>query len=218
MALDPRLRQLPVPGEDATMSRGASDLFFLPPADVHYYRGLAFQALNRPQESMQAFRQFRAAAPRSAFAGRAEAHLQALARPKSTVPDAGAPQGPPSPTPTRPEPVKRWKLVAAATTESEGPIPAPMLDAAWKGQRRLFEPCIEEAPALPTQTVRVHIDLKLDGRGVLTKVDAKTPAAWPEAASCLEDRIRGGVRFPKPTRPAPTTARLELVVSMTGKP
>jgi hypothetical protein len=114
--------------------------------------------------------------------------------------------------------VKRWKLVAAATTESEGPIPAPMLDAAWKGQRRLFEPCLEEAPGLATQTVRVHIDLKLDGRGVLTRVIAKTPPAWPEAAACLEDRIRRGVRFPKPTRPAPTTARLELVVSMTGKP
>jgi len=209
VALDPRLRQLPLPGEE----RATSDVFFLPPADVHYYRGLAFRALNRPQDSMQAFRQFRAAAPRSPFAGRAEAHVQALAKPALAVPDAGAP----APAPTRPEPVRRWRVVAAATTESEGPIPAPMLDAAWKGQRRLFEPCIEEAPPLSTQTVRVHIDLALDGRGVLTKVTAKTPPAWPEAATCLEDSIRRGVRFPKPTRPAPTTARLELVVSMTGK-
>ena len=113
--------------------------------------------------------------------------------------------------------MRRWRLVAAATAESEGPIPAPMLDAAWKGQRRLFEPCFEEAPALADPTVRLSIDLRLDGRGVLTKVAAKVPPEWPEAASCLEDRLRRGVRFPRPSRPEPTRAQLELVVSMSGR-
>jgi hypothetical protein len=100
--------------------------------------------------------------------------------------------------------------------ESNGPIPAPLIDAAWKGQPRLFEPCIEEAPPLPTRTVRLFIDLRLDARGVLTKVDTKVPPEWPEVGPCLAERIRG-VRFPKPPRPEPTTAKIQLVVSMSGK-
>ncbi len=209
VALDPRLRQLPLPGEE----RATSDVFFLPPADVHYYRGLAFRALNRPQDSMQAFRQFRAAAPRSPFAGRAEAHVQALAKPALAVPDAGAPA-------PAPHPARAGEALAGGRRRHHrvrGAHPGADAGRRLEGSATPVRALHRGGTALSTQTVRVHIDLKLDGRGVLTKVTAKTPPAWPEAAACLEDSIRRGVRFPKPTRPAPTTARLELVVSMTGK-
>ena len=219
IALDPRAALLPGPGEP-----GGEDLFFIPSGDVHYYRGLALRAQGRPQDAVEAFQRFCASVPDSRFVARAEAHLRQLGRPPApssppsdprarAVPDAGMPR----PAPGRPERVRRWRLVAAATTETDGPIPAPLLDAAWKGQRRLFEPCFEEAPPLGTNTTRLTIDLRLDGRGVLTRVTAKAPPEWPETAACLEDRLRRGVRFPRPTRPEPTRAQLELVVSMNGR-
>lgn len=221
--LDPRLRLLEDPG---------ADVFFVPAADVHYYRGLALATQGRAREAAFALRHYLAESgggPASPYAAVAQQRLgqlgaaasAPLASPQggpSPLPgDAGAPP-PPSAPPAHPPATRRWKLVAAATAESDGPLAAPMLDAAWKRRPRLFEPCFEEAPALSTRTVRLFIDLRLDGRGVLTKVDAKVPDQWPaEVASCLAERIRS-VTFPKPSRPEPTTARLQLMVSMSGKP
>jgi tetratricopeptide (TPR) repeat protein len=68
--LDPRLRLLE---PDA-----ASDVFFVPPGDQHYYRGLALRVLARHEEAAEAFRRFLQQAPRSPFAGRAQAHLRAV--------------------------------------------------------------------------------------------------------------------------------------------
>ena len=163
----------------------------MPAGDVHYYRGLALAALGRPREAAFAFRHFLVEAGGSPYATVAQSHLARLGRPaelRAAAGDGGPPATPPAP-PVHPPVTRRWRLVAAATVESEGPIPAPMLDAAWKGRPRLFEPCFEEAPALPTRTVRLIIDLRIDGRGVLTKVDATVPPEWPDAARCLMDRI-----------------------------
>ena len=227
--LDPRLRLLEVSAEPAT-----GDVFFVPPGDVHYYRGLALAVLDRPREASFSFRHFLAEAGHSPYAPAAEAHLARLGGAAALAPrsapsfapspsrspprspgDAGAPNAPPTP-PAHPPSNRRWRLAAAATVESTGPLAAPLIDAAWKSQPRLYEPCFEEAPLLPTRTVRLVIDLRLDGRGVPTKVDAKAPPEWPEAASCLVDRTRG-VRFPRPPRPEPTTAKIQLVISMSGK-
>jgi tetratricopeptide (TPR) repeat protein len=71
VALDPRLRLLE-PDD-------ASDVFFIPPGDQHYYRGLALRALARQDDATEAFRRFLKEAPRSAFVARAQAHLRALA-------------------------------------------------------------------------------------------------------------------------------------------
>ena len=91
-------------------------------------------------------------------------------------------------------------------------------DAAWKGQRRLFEPCFEEVSPLDRSSVRVGIDLEIDGRGTLKKVTSEAPKEWSDVPACLERRLRQGVRFPRPTRNATTSARLELVVARVGPP
>jgi tetratricopeptide (TPR) repeat protein len=217
--LDPRLRLLGDAG---------GDIFFVPAADVHYYRGLALASQGRAREAAFALRHFLVEAGNGPYAAAAQFRLGQLGAaaaaplapqggPAPRPADGGAPATPSAP-PAHPPTTRRWRLVAAAIAESDGPLAAPMLDAAWKGQPRLFEPCFEEAPPLSTRTVRLFIDLRLDGRGVLTRVDAKIPPDWPvEVATCLTERTRS-VRFPKPPRPEPTTARLQLVVSMSGKP
>jgi tetratricopeptide (TPR) repeat protein len=207
VALDPKLELLALPGAEGG---GGDDIFFVPAADIHYYRALAARALGQGEAARASFTRFVAEAPRSPYLARARAHLRVAA---AAAPDGGVPT---TPEPTRREPQRRWRLVAAATVETEGPMPAPLLDAVWKGQRRLFEPCFEEAPALPSPTLRLSIDLRFDGRGVLTKVQAKAPPEWPDTPACLEQRLRG-VKYPRPSRPDPTTARLELVLSMVGK-
>jgi tetratricopeptide (TPR) repeat protein len=70
LTLDPRLRLLE---PDA-----ASDVFFVPPGDQHYYRGLALRALGRHEDAAEAFRRFLREAPRSPFAARAQAHLRGV--------------------------------------------------------------------------------------------------------------------------------------------
>jgi hypothetical protein len=54
----------------------------------------------------------------------------------------------------------------------------------------------------------------IDGKGVLTKVTASAPGEWKEVPACLEERLRGGLRLPKPSRPAVTSARIELVLAI----
>lgn len=202
LAIDPRLGLL-----DAASNRG--DIFFVPAGDAHYYRGLALATLGRPREASDAFHRFLAESRESPYRARAQAHLAALAGPTAEPPA----NPPPEPPPVAPPGHRAWQVVAAATVKSEGPIAAPLLDAAWKGQRRLFDPCFEDVPAVEPTTVRIGIDLEIDGRGALKKVTTEAPAPWVDVPACVEKRLRTGVRFPRPSKNAPTSARLELVLA-----
>jgi tetratricopeptide (TPR) repeat protein len=211
-SLDPRLRLLE--------TGPSSDQFFVPPADVHYYRGLALRTLERSEEASEAFRRFLREAPASRFAGRARAHLQALVAAAATRADAPATPGPGERLPeadalvakTSESTRARWRLVASATLESDGPLPAPLVDAALKGQARALEPCFQDLPAA-RGSFRLRLELTIDGRGGLRRLSApETPAGWSEVPACLEDRLKGSVRFPRPARAAPTRARYELLL------
>ena len=206
-ALDPRLRLLDPGG-------GGGDVFFVPAGDLHYYRGLALRVLGRPQEAGEAWGRFLQEAAGSRWAPRAQAHLRALASGSAEgnrggTPDAGSRDPPSGRGP--------WRVVAAATLESDGPIPAPMLDAALKGPKRLLEPCFEDLPAVIGSTVRVRLDLTIDARGVLRRVVTETPAGWSEVPACVEERLKRGVRLARPSRAASTQARFEMVMAP-GKP
>jgi tetratricopeptide (TPR) repeat protein len=206
--LDPRLRLLDPDG-------GGGDVFFVPAGDLHYYRGLALRVLGRSQEAAEAWGRFLKEAPASPWVERARAHLRTITSgaadgDRAQTPDAGSADAPPGGR-------GPWRVVAAATVESEGPIGAPLLDAALKGPRRLLEPCFEDLPALIGSTVRLRLELAIDGRGVLRRVVTETPAGWSELPACLEERLKRGLRLPRPSKAAPTRAHYEMVLSA-GKP
>jgi tetratricopeptide (TPR) repeat protein len=193
-ALDPRLRLL-----DPETAGG--DVFFVPAGDIHYYRGLALRVLVRREEAAEAFRRFVKEVPRSPWLARAQAHLRVLA-------------GEPAAAATAPaEPLR---VVGAATLAAEGPLPAPLVDAALKGQAELLQPCFEAAPAPPGSTVRLRLELTIDGRGGLKRVEAETPPGWDEVPACLEQKLKRAVRFPRPARQAPTRARFEMLLYPAG--
>jgi tetratricopeptide (TPR) repeat protein len=188
-ALDPRLRLL-------DQENAGSDVFFVPPGDRHYYRGLALRVLGRREEAAEAFQRFSKEVAGSPFVARAAAHLRAL---------VGAP----------PEQEGRslaLRVIGAATLRSDGPLPAPMVDAALKGQAQALEPCFETAPAGGASTVRLRLELTIDAQGDLRRVEAETPPGWKEVPACLEERLKRTVRFPRPARAAPTRARFEMLL------
>jgi tetratricopeptide (TPR) repeat protein len=192
VALDPKLELL-----DAARD-GHSGVFFVPRGDVFYYRGLALEVLARGPEAAESFRQFEREQPGARWKKRLEGHLRALGEKDEPPRARGA----------------AWRVVAAATVKAEGPLPAPLIDAAWKSQPRLLDPCFEGAAPLAASTIRLGIDLVIDGKGALTKVTASPPPEWKEVPACLEDRLRGGLRLPRPSRPAATSARIELVLAI----
>jgi tetratricopeptide (TPR) repeat protein len=179
---------------------GRSDVFFVPAGDVHYYRGLALEVLGRKVEAAEAFRRFVEEQPSGRWTKRARAHLEALAPERQGAGSAKVPGA--------------WRVVAAATLKADGPLPAPLVDAALKGKGHpeLLEPCFQGALTTEDTAVRVGIDLELDHHGAVSRVKAALPPVWSEAAGCLEERLRSALRLPRPSRPRPTSVRLELVI------
>lgn len=180
-------------------SHGQSEVFFVPQGDVHYYRGLALSAAGRPKEAFDAFTKFVGEGhPR--YRKRAEMHLLALAAAGADG-KAAVTRG-------------RLRLVASATVRAEGPIPAPLVDAALKSRPALIDGCLDEAPAGITDTVRVPVELRFDRQGQVSGVKVELGEAGRALASCLEASLAAGLRVPAPGRSLPTTARLELVLGV----
>jgi tetratricopeptide (TPR) repeat protein len=191
-ALDPRLRLL-------DPEAAGDDVFFVPPGDLHYYRGLALRVLARREEAAEAFRRFVKEVPRSPYVARAQAHLRALVG----EPSEGAAA-----------PAQRLRVVGAATLGAEGPLPAPLVDATLKGQAGLLASCFEEAPPLPGSPLRLRLELTIDARGGLKRVEAEAPPpGWDGVPACLEQKLKQAVRFPRPSRSAPTRARFEMLLA-----
>jgi tetratricopeptide (TPR) repeat protein len=179
----------------------------VPAAEVHYYRGLALSVSGRGAEAMQAFQRFVALQPDSRWRKQAENHLFELAA-------AGAEDPPPTP--------RRARVVAAVTVQSEGPLPAPLIDAAWRSRPRLLQPCLDAVPASAPNTLRMSLSLEIDARGVLRQVAVKlgsdvgfgVSSAWRGFAACVSRRVKSGLRMAQPTRHSVTSARLEIVLAI----
>jgi hypothetical protein len=113
-------------------------------------------------------------------------------------------------------------VVAAATVQSEGPLPAPLIDAAWRSRPRLLQPCMDAVPDSAPNTLRVSLSLEIDARGVLRQVAVElgrdvgfgVSPAWLDFAACVSRRVKSGLRVARPTRQAVTSARLEIVLAI----
>jgi tetratricopeptide (TPR) repeat protein len=179
----------------------------VPAAEVHYYRGLALAFSGKGAEAMQAFLRFLALQPDGRWRMQAENHLLELAA-------AGAEEPP--------RPPRRARVVAAATVQADGPLPAPLIDAAWRSRPRLLEPCMDAVPDSAPSALRMSLSIEIDARGVLRRVAVELGAdvgfgvspAWRGFEACVSRRVKFGLRVARPTRQAVTSARLEVVLAI----
>jgi tetratricopeptide (TPR) repeat protein len=203
LALDPRLGKL------RAAEQPGGDVFFVPEGDVFYYLGLASEVAGHPDDAQAAFQEFLSRLPRSRWAPRARAHIDAAERAAHAPPVAHA--GP------------SLRVIAAGTVLASGPIPAPLLAAAWRQRPRLLDDCLDEAVRAgqlpPRDGFRFALELEIDARGLVTGVVVKTPPPLDEPrgaafARCVEAALRDGLRVAHPRPARPTRARMELLVGV----
>jgi tetratricopeptide (TPR) repeat protein len=202
LALDPRASQL-----EAAREPGG-DVFFVPEGDVFYYLGLAFEVAERIDDAEAAFQEFCERLPKSPWLGRARAHIAALevvGRGDARV--------------SRARPLLH--VTAAGTVSAKGPIPAPLVDAAWRQRPGLLDDCFEEATrgglVAARQGFRFALELDLDATGAVTRVVVQAPPPLDELATgpfarCVDAALRAGLRVSRPRTAKPTHARVELLV------
>jgi tetratricopeptide (TPR) repeat protein len=194
-------RALELDGRMALIEPGRDDdagIFFVPPGDVHYYRGVALMALGRAREAGDAFQRFAAEQPRSRWAARVAAHLATL--------KAGDSEG----TTSR----ARFRLAAAGTVHSDDTLPAPLVDATLRARPGLFEPCLGEVPASELESTRIGVDVDFDERGIVQRVRIIGREDWAAFASCVERQLKNGLRLPRFGGPRLATARIELLLAL----
>jgi tetratricopeptide (TPR) repeat protein len=202
LVLDPRHATL------TAAEQPDADVFFVPDGDVYYYLGLAAEVAGDADEGAAAFQEFLRRHPHDASAPRARAHLDALvALARAVAPPRAGRAGP------------ALRVVAAGTVLADGPIPAPLVDAAWRGRPDLLDACLADgvaAGALPAREgLRLAFELTIDARGVVTEAALKSPPTLDATfARCAEGALRAGLRVARPRRAQPTRARLELLVGL----
>jgi tetratricopeptide (TPR) repeat protein len=204
LALDPRLARL------RAAERAGGEVFFLPDGDVFYYIGLASEVAGRVDDAEAAFQEFLSRLPRSPYAPRARAHVDAMV----ALERAGAARGAPGSS----SPASSLRVVAAGTVLASGPVPAPLVDAAWRTRADLLDACLDEGVqrgALPARgSFRFALEIEIDGRGAVTAASAKAAAPLDETfARCAEAAVRAGLRLPRPQKARPTHARIDLLVA-----
>jgi tetratricopeptide (TPR) repeat protein len=202
LALDPRASQL-----EAAREPGG-DVFFVPEGDVFYYLGLAFEVAERIDDAEAAFQEFGERLPKSPWLGRARAHIAALELVGRG--DARASRA-----------RSLLHVTAAGTVSAKGPIPAPLVDAAWRQRPELLDDCLEEATrgglVAARQGFRLALELDLDAAGIVTRVGVQAPPPLAELATgpfarCVEAALRAGLHVSRPRTAKPTHARVELLV------
>ncbi|HET6150388.1 MAG TPA: tetratricopeptide repeat protein [Polyangia bacterium] len=212
-ALDPNLSLL-----RAAEQTGA-EVFFIPDGDVFYYLGLAAERLGNRGDAGAAFQEYLARQPRSPWAARVRVHLAALRPDSAPAPGTGVTGSPPTPRlPSAPPPPPGWRVAALATVLSDGPIPAPVIDAALKLRPPGLETCLtgERAPR-GNVPIRLAIEVELNAGGTVSRARVKLPKLSSglvdgTVASCIESAIRTRLVVPGPARPRPTNVRIEVLL------
>ncbi|HTA20745.1 MAG TPA: tetratricopeptide repeat protein, partial [Polyangia bacterium] len=210
LALDPRHAKL------TAAEQVGGDVFFVPEGDVYYYLGLASEAGGHVDDAEAAFQEFLARLPKSPWAPRARAHLDALV----AVERASSHARPPSGVASSPR-VPALRVVAAGTVLASGPVPAPLVDAAWRARPRLVDDCLAEGVGAgrlaPRDGFRFAVELALDATGAVADATVKSTAPLDAVFSrCVESAVRVGLRVPRPRRARPTRARVEILVGLSN--
>jgi Tfp pilus assembly protein PilF len=214
--------------------QGGGDLFFVPPGDVFYYLGLARQAQNRADDAAAAFRNYLRGAT-GPYARKARDHLARLDRGR-VDPNKEAAKRAPTRAPTgeatnTSEPPRgvRLRVIHEATLVADGPLVAPLIDAAWRLDPRLLDACLSDVvltgvaahggahgdePVGPKREFKLSLELNIDHNGRVIAVSVAAPPELPSpVASCIDDAVRTRLRVSRPARRKPTRAHVELVLA-----
>ncbi|MFL5308071.1 MAG: hypothetical protein ACJ8F1_22840 [Polyangia bacterium] len=179
-----------------------ADVRIVPDGEVFYRLGVVRQASGRRTEAAAAFHAYLERTPGSRWADAAQAHLAEFESPEGRRP-RGVAGGP--------------RLLAVATVLATGGSPAPLIDAAWRTQAGLLDDCLAEGAAAlgGGSSLRIAIELEIDGHGRVASAAAKLPVAGGQAlAHCLEEAVRRGLRLPAPPGGRATRARTELLIGL----
>ncbi|HSS37154.1 MAG TPA: tetratricopeptide repeat protein, partial [Polyangia bacterium] len=182
-----------------------TDIRIVPQGEVFFRLGVVRQASGRRGEAAAAFREYLERVPGGPWAETAQAHLVELESPAGRRPGRGAAGGP--------------RLLAAATVLATGGAPAPLIDAAWRDQAGLLDDCLAEGAAVlgGGSSLRIAIELEIDGHGRVVSAVAKLPVPAADAqslAQCLEEAVRRSLRLPAPPGGRGTRARTELLIGL----
>jgi tetratricopeptide (TPR) repeat protein len=210
--------------------QGGGDLFFVPPGDVFYYLGLARQAQGRADDAAAAFRNYLRGAT-GPYARKAREHLARLDRGR-VDPHKGATTGAPTGAATNTsEPPRgvRLRVIHEATLVADGPLVAPLIDAAWRLDPRLLDACLSDViltgvaahdgahgdePAGRVREFKLSLDLNIDHNGRVVAVSVAAPPELPSpVAACIDDAVRTRLRVSRPARRKSTRAHVELVLA-----
>jgi tetratricopeptide (TPR) repeat protein len=182
-----------------------TDIRIVPEGEVFFRLGVVRQASGRRAEAAAAFHEYLERVPGGPWAEAAQAHVVELESPAGRRPGRGAAGGP--------------RLLAAATVLAAGGAPAPLIDAAWRDQAGLLDDCLAEGAAVlgAGSSLRIAIDLEIDGHGRVVSASAKLPVPAAEGQSlahCLEEAVRRGLRLPAQPSGRGTRARTELLIGL----
>jgi len=172
---------------------GRSDVFFVPPGDVHYYRGLALMVMGRPREATDALQRFLSEQRQSRWTKRAEAHLLALA--------AGVERG------------RRLRVVAAGTVHADEGLSAPIVDSLLRNHPELLERCLDEAPTTVSEPTRLSLEIEFDATGTVQQVKGRS-GEWAGFVGCAGRRLKEALRVPRGNGWKAGWIRLDLVLAV----
>lgn len=229
LALDPGLTVLRVAGQLDGGDAADGDVFFVPRGEVFYYLGLARETQGRAADASASFRDYlRVATGR--YAAQAREHLARLMG--QATPDTSQDRSPPD-APRRSaggvhpdgrgRPSGVGRVLHQATLRADGPLVAPLIDAAWRLYPRLLDACLLElaAPAAsgaePGSSPRqwkVSLEMRIEDSGRVGAVAAKAPPELgEELPRCIETAVLQQFRVSRPARKKPTLVRMELVLA-----
>ncbi len=200
-----------------------ADFSFIPDGEVYYYIGVASELAGKTDDALAAFQEYVARQPKSRWMARARAHIAALAPVRGTR-GRSDPAGHPSDHPPAsaglpsglPPGRHRWRAVAFATAVAQGPIAAPVIDAALKRSPPPWGDCFADvAPARGHDTVRFVVELELDAHGAVARATAKLPAPFDAGSigQCVEVALQAGLVVTAPAHAKPTSARVEVLLA-----
>jgi hypothetical protein len=232
-------RALAIDGATAVLDEAVQpdgDVFFVPPGDVFYYLGLVREAQGRGDEAAAAFRSYvdvssaKAAGARAAGGARAGRYVHAARDHLSRLVVGSGDHRVARAAPFARDAIGGFALrvVHEATVEADGPLPAPLIDAAWRLNPRLLDRCLFDVdlallpaagdgrePGAPRrEPLRLRLNVVLDADGSVSAVTAEPGVDLPPTfAVCVEDEVRARLHTSHPTRRKPTRARIDVMLA-----